>query len=1050
MRNKYNKIVGAVGLGLFAVGIFTASTYLLRNSDKVFAASTIVVNSTADDQNNDGECTLREAILAANTDTASGAASGECIAGSGTDTINFAIVGAGVHTITPLTALPPIESVVSIDGYSQNQTGSVAVENTAVAPAALNGTLMIEIDGTNVTDYALLFAGNAGGSAGSSVRGLVINRFQSAQTILIGANNITVAGNYIGTDPTGLIDQGNVGSGITNESISTQHFDAQIGGLNPEDRNLISGNNDSAAYPKSGWIFQGNYIGVDATGLIGMGNSSVGASGGLSIDDCADVVVGGSQTGATNVISGNLSHGIAPDITDNLVIKGNYIGVGANGTTSIPNGGVGIAMSNSTNAVIGGSGSGEGNIINNSGLDGVYLGSDNDGISVLGNTIESNTVDGISVAYGTNITIGGSAVGAGNSVIDSGQDGITVFNTASFVTIQGNVVNTSTASGINIGDSSDVTVGGIVANSGNSINDNGVGGVIVQNNATNTDIFGNTIDSNTDNGILVSDSTNVSVGNALVGSGNIVTNSVANGISIDTAASAEVRGNEVETNGVHGIDILDSPSTIVAGNTVVGNPQDGIKIVTSVSSTVSGNNVTGQTQNGIVVTASGLTELSDNISSSNTQDGVNISGSSNVSIIGGTSSTNTQDGIQIATSDGVVIAGVTAEGNSAIGMNIDGVASTDISDSTVNDNGTYGIDFNGTTDAVSQGNIVMENALDGINIFNASGTLVGGTSALDRNIVSGNDGTANIAIVGFGGSSSNNTIQGNYIGTSSDGSINAGLIQNAGIILSANSSSNTIGGVASGAGNRIAGNNGAGILINEVTIPGPFTVSPMNNTILGNTVYGTSSGAINSFTYPGIGIDIAGVELDGGFAIVDALNEGPNANDATDVDSGANGYMNYPVLNSAKQTDSQLKLNLDLDAADSTLNDQYRVEIFANDSADSSGYGEGQTYLGAATISSGNGQDATITLPSGTNLTGKVLSATTTALSNTGTGFGSTSEFSQVLGTVSVYITPAAGGSLGRTGDILTSWYGIFSLVASGVGIVFYYNHYRRTKIYKI
>jgi len=44
-------------------------------------AATITVNSLADTATNDGECTLREASAAANTNTASGAAAGECAAG---------------------------------------------------------------------------------------------------------------------------------------------------------------------------------------------------------------------------------------------------------------------------------------------------------------------------------------------------------------------------------------------------------------------------------------------------------------------------------------------------------------------------------------------------------------------------------------------------------------------------------------------------------------------------------------------------------------------------------------------------------------------------------------------------------------------------------------------------------------------------------------------------------------------------------------------------------------------------------------------------------
>ena len=72
------------------------------------ASTNIVVNSTADTVANDGQCTLREAITAANTDTASGALAGECLAGSGADIIKFAISGSGVQTIIPLTSLPSI------------------------------------------------------------------------------------------------------------------------------------------------------------------------------------------------------------------------------------------------------------------------------------------------------------------------------------------------------------------------------------------------------------------------------------------------------------------------------------------------------------------------------------------------------------------------------------------------------------------------------------------------------------------------------------------------------------------------------------------------------------------------------------------------------------------------------------------------------------------------------------------------------------------------------------------------------------------------------
>ena len=77
------------------------------------AANTISVNGTGDVVANDGQCTLREAITAANTDTASGNASGEC-AVSGADTI---VVPAGTHEET-LTGFEDSNAGGDFDLYS--------------------------------------------------------------------------------------------------------------------------------------------------------------------------------------------------------------------------------------------------------------------------------------------------------------------------------------------------------------------------------------------------------------------------------------------------------------------------------------------------------------------------------------------------------------------------------------------------------------------------------------------------------------------------------------------------------------------------------------------------------------------------------------------------------------------------------------------------------------------------------------------------------------------------------------------------------------------
>jgi CSLREA domain-containing protein len=75
------------------------------------AATAIVVTSTGDGPVAvDGNCTLREAITAANTD----AASGDCPAGSGADTVSFDLPGAGPHTVQLAAALPAVAQSVGI------------------------------------------------------------------------------------------------------------------------------------------------------------------------------------------------------------------------------------------------------------------------------------------------------------------------------------------------------------------------------------------------------------------------------------------------------------------------------------------------------------------------------------------------------------------------------------------------------------------------------------------------------------------------------------------------------------------------------------------------------------------------------------------------------------------------------------------------------------------------------------------------------------------------------------------------------------------------
>ncbi len=445
-------------------------------------AATITVTSTADTTANDGACTLREAIIAANTDTISGAMAGECAAGTaGLDTIAFAIpaatdpgcvVGTGVCTIIPAFTLPNITTAITIDGYTQ--TGAVANTNTVASRLGLNGALKIQLRASP--------AGSLNGviirAPGVTVRGLVVNNFNIGIDVRPGsAGTVFLEGNYVGTDVAGTALAGNLALGI--QAFGTGNV--VIGGTTPAARNLISGNGRSSLGPgiftavDVGVTIQGNLIGTDVTGLVAIGNGGPGinanpgtlvttvggtAAGagnlvsgngynnvsifggtghfvqgnlvgtnitgtatlvsdiafvpgnprnGVNLVNTSNTLVGGTTVAARNIISGNVSGGIdistvIGNVGGSNQVQGNYIGTDITGTINLGNSGIGVLLSNSPGSSIGGSVAGAPNIIaftvGGVGI-GTALGVNN---SLLGNSIHSN--GGIGIDLGTNFLDG--------------------------------------------------------------------------------------------------------------------------------------------------------------------------------------------------------------------------------------------------------------------------------------------------------------------------------------------------------------------------------------------------------------------------------------------------------------------------------------------------------------------------------------------------------------------------------------------------------------------------------------------------------------------
>ncbi len=140
---------------------------------------------TVTSTNDSGAGSLRDALMTAN-------GNGE------TDIIKFNIPGSGIHTITPATPLPVITEALTIDGMTQSGA-------TSTSPTIeLNGTSAgTSANGLDIT------AGN------STIRGLIINRFDASGIKISNTGGNLLEGNFIGVNSTGTTPAANKFDGIT-------------------------------------------------------------------------------------------------------------------------------------------------------------------------------------------------------------------------------------------------------------------------------------------------------------------------------------------------------------------------------------------------------------------------------------------------------------------------------------------------------------------------------------------------------------------------------------------------------------------------------------------------------------------------------------------------------------------------------------------------------------------------------------------------------------------------------------------------------------------
>lgn len=668
-----------------------------------------------------------------------------------------------------------------------NQIGFNRIGTNAAGTGAIANAVGINLSGESDSNsvFSNLISGN------------------TAEGLLISSNSNQAFRNTIGLNLAGTAALAN-GTGVKVSGGNKNVIGAASAG------NVISGNTGAGVLVEKadGTNVLGNFIGTSSDGGSDVGN---GLGGVVISTGATNTTVGGTAAGALNVISGNTgASGVrVQGNAKNTLIQANFIGLNSFGTGPLANERGITVQGNADNTTIGGTVAAAANIIGFNDLSGITVTGAPTDTRILGNRIgvdkngagAGNLKNGITLQGGLGTTIGGSVAAAGNVISGNNGNGIQIdgAEVKGVNSVRSNLIGTNVA--------------------GSAALANGMAGVFLSDatGAQQIGLFDNTISGNTDEGVFITSSEDVAIGQNIIGLNKLGTAAVG--------------------NGSHGVLVVDSSNVTIGGpfrNIISGNGGDGVHVGGgSTNTTITNNNIgllkgadqkMGNAGNGINITDTasnttigGLNNLNTNIISGNTLNGVNIDANTvntllNDNIIGMNDAAtvglgNTLDGIHILGK------GVIVNGNlQGVGDWIAGNGGNGILVSGANASGTIirgaRIGTNGA------GTAKIANALDGILVTTgADNVIIGGglTNGENRsgNLVSGNTQNG-IHVVNAAGT----TMRSNLIGTDKSGEKALGNTK-AGVFLDTTNLV-TIGG-NDNSDNTISANGEHGIVLSDAT-----------------------------------------------------------------------------------------------------------------------------------------------------------------------------------------------------------------------------------------
>lgn len=637
-----------------------------------------------------------------------------------------------------------------------------------------------------------------------------------------------------------------------------------------------------------------------------------------------------------------------------------------------------------------------------------------------GGAVAANSASGVRIDGGAKSNTIGLALGApnGNTIGFNGTGVIVSGFGTNLNTIQGNYIGTN-ASGVLLANTGD----GVVIEEGAQSN------IIGSNDPASRNLFA-AQSFNIDKGVRISGSlTNFNrvIGNTLglnaVGNG--LTSFYIEGVRIERGASSNVIGGSAPGEGntifaqYAAVQVLGvgTNSNTIAGNFLGVTPAG----VTPAGVTTAGTFGDHLTANGIVVlggatntTVGGVTAGARNVIGNTNQSGVVIS-----------SRVGLASYAPIAAS---LTAGTRVIGN-WIGLAADGITPASC---------LYGVELSGSAQA----------------------NIIGGAAPGEGNVIGQMDGYNEAAGVFFADADTqNNQVRGNLIGANTVGTR---LPMPIGVDISPGVFNNSIGGTLAGQGNRIVGATIAGVRLrgkgttnnaifgnaiggDAAGNPGPnlgnavgiLAIGCAGNRTLGNRIaYSTGDGirvenGASAQLYDPASLLLRGdaTIANGGLGInmvgAGDLPNGVTPNDAGDPDAGPNGLQNVPIITSIVRDAASITVSGTLNSLPSST---YAIEVFSSATADPSGSGEGEVFLGRveniATDAAGNANWtlslSSSVLPAGSIAPGRVLSAT----ASTATATSELSPTAAIAAQISLSIPASiaegasAQATISRDGDV--------------------------------